>query len=364
MKMPKVSIVLPTYNGEKYIRESIDSVINQTFTDWELIIVNDCSTDNTQNIIDSYVEMDGRISTIKNDINQKLPESLNIGFRKALGEYLTWTSDDNCYLQNAIESMVHYLDENENYQMVCARMDFVDKNGNFLYKHVEYSDEVMFYNDCVGACFMYRKLVPQEIGEYDIHRFCIEDYEYWMRVLKHFGTIGFINSTLYRYRNHEESLTRTKKELIHRQLLKYRISELNWILDNLQERPELITKMYCEFIGNGHEMEFLVEACKYVPELSMLLDKMDYDQYIIWGAGEYGKKALDALRGRIYCFADKNPNIAGGMIDGIKIISYEEMMELPQKVICIAISDEHVYYLLKDLYQRGIKHCRIVQEFI
>ena len=62
--MPKVSIVLPTYNGEKYIRESIDSVMNQTFTDWELIIVNDCSSDGTVEIINEYVKMDNIVSGI------------------------------------------------------------------------------------------------------------------------------------------------------------------------------------------------------------------------------------------------------------------------------------------------------------
>ena len=108
--MPKVSIVLPVYNGEKYLRESLDSILTQTFSDWELIIVNDCSTDGTQNIIEEYVSKDSRIRTIKNSINQKLPESLNIGFRISTGEYLTWTSDDNMYRPEALEVMTNYLD--------------------------------------------------------------------------------------------------------------------------------------------------------------------------------------------------------------------------------------------------------------
>ena len=104
--MPKVSIVLPTYNGEKFIRESIDSILYQTFTDWELIIVNDCSTDGTPNIVNRYAASDSRIRVIHNKENQKLPESLNIGFREARGEYLTWTSDDNMYLPSALEKMI------------------------------------------------------------------------------------------------------------------------------------------------------------------------------------------------------------------------------------------------------------------
>ena len=106
MFMPKVSIVLPTYNGEEYIRQSIDSIRNQTFEDWELIIVNDYSTDGTSLIIREYEKKDSRIIVIENSENKKLPASLNIGFRSATGKYFTWTSDDNRYLPNALQCMV------------------------------------------------------------------------------------------------------------------------------------------------------------------------------------------------------------------------------------------------------------------
>ena len=118
--MPKVSIVLPTYNGEEYISNAIESIINQTYNDWELIIVNDCSNDNTLDIINKYALADSRISIIINNQNMKLPESLNIGFRNAKGDYLSWTSDDNMYDSKAIEKMVHYLDSNPNDNMVCS----------------------------------------------------------------------------------------------------------------------------------------------------------------------------------------------------------------------------------------------------
>ena len=109
---PKVSIILPTYNGKKYIRESIDSILKQSFTDWELIVVDDCSTDGTAEILKEYVSEDKRISVVHNEINQKLPRSLNIGFSRARGKYLTWTSDDNRYLPDALKVMVEYLDKN------------------------------------------------------------------------------------------------------------------------------------------------------------------------------------------------------------------------------------------------------------
>ena len=105
--MPKVSIVLPTYNGSAFITEAIDSILNQTFSDFELIIVNDCSTDNTFQLCKDYAQKDKRIKLISNSTNLKLPASLNVGFSYATGEYFTWTSDDNYYKDNAIEKMVN-----------------------------------------------------------------------------------------------------------------------------------------------------------------------------------------------------------------------------------------------------------------
>ena len=92
--MAVVSIVMPVYNGEKYLRQSIASVVNQTFKDWNLIIVDDCSTDSSPEIMNEYAKADDRIQVIHNEVNSKIPASLNNGFEEAAGRYFTWTSDD------------------------------------------------------------------------------------------------------------------------------------------------------------------------------------------------------------------------------------------------------------------------------
>ena len=99
---PLVSIVLPVYNGEKYLRESLDSILAQTMEDWELIAVDDCSKDATPQILADYAASDSRIRVMRNAENQRLPRSLNIGFAEARGEFLTWTSDDNAYAPEAL----------------------------------------------------------------------------------------------------------------------------------------------------------------------------------------------------------------------------------------------------------------------
>lgn len=87
METNKISVILPVYNGEKYVANAIESILNQTYHNIELIIVNDCSADNTLQIIEDYAKKDDRIKIYCNDSNQKLPKSLNIGFSKASGDY-------------------------------------------------------------------------------------------------------------------------------------------------------------------------------------------------------------------------------------------------------------------------------------
>ena len=108
-----VSIILPVYNGEQYLKQAIESVLNQTYTNFELIIVNDCSTDNTAVIIESFVRIDTRIKVINNKENKKLPASLNIGHNIATGDYMTWTSHDNILKPNFIEILLKYIQQKQ-----------------------------------------------------------------------------------------------------------------------------------------------------------------------------------------------------------------------------------------------------------
>ena len=205
-----VSIILPVYNGEKYLEESINSVLNQTYKNIELIIVNDNSSDSTLSIAEVFKQKDNRVKVITNKTNLKLPMSLNIGFANANGEYYTWTSDDNFYDLNAIEKMVSYLESHPNDAMVCA--DFIklnEKTNKIEVLNLNVSPQNMINSNCVGACFLYRKSVANLVGEYNKNKFLVEDYDYWLRIMLK-GDIGHISKTLYTYRIHNESLTGTR----------------------------------------------------------------------------------------------------------------------------------------------------------
>lgn len=215
--MKKVSIVLPTYNGENFIRESIESIINQTYTNWELIIVNDCSTDNTLAIANEYAQKDSRIKVISNKDNLKLPASLNVGFANANGEYYTWTSDDNMYKPDAINIMVNYLNNVSICDFVSCDMDYIDEHGNLINtldkNHPNRNLLLLSYINMIGACFMYRGEIAKKIGAYDETMFGAEDYDYWCRIALEYN-IHFLNKNLYQYRLQAKSLTSTHQQMI------------------------------------------------------------------------------------------------------------------------------------------------------
>src|SRR5215468_4846876 len=99
---PLVSVVLPTYNGSRYLRGAVESVLAQTLADFELIVVDDCSTDATPALVAELAARDPRIIAVRHEANRKLPGALNTGFARARGRYFTWTSDDNLYAPAAL----------------------------------------------------------------------------------------------------------------------------------------------------------------------------------------------------------------------------------------------------------------------
>ena len=225
MNEKKISIILPVYNGAEYLAESIESVISQTYANWELIIVNDCSTDNTLAIASDYAAKDGRIKVFSNKENLKLPNTLNEGFKHATGEFYTWTSDDNKYMPDALRVMVECLEKNPDAVMAYANYTRIDSTG-IIIKQVNLPEpKYIFLGDVVGACFLYTAAVAKKIGGYDANLFLAEDYDYWIR-MHEVGKILHIEANMYYYRIHGKSLTQTRKKQIDEQT--YRVLKKNF----------------------------------------------------------------------------------------------------------------------------------------
>lgn len=255
----KVSIVLPVYNGERCVANSIESVLKQTYNNWELIAVNDCSTDDTQSILETYARQDDRIKIISNPVNLKLPRTLNAGFAQATGEYYTWTSDDNLYKENAIEEMVRALKSQPEFDMVYANYTNIDGEDRILGDVLLGEPKQLPMGNVVGACFLYTREIAQKVGEYDANLFLAEDYDYWIRILR-MGKILHIEKILYFYRRHGGSLSSTQKDRINGQT--YRMLEKNFLFLYSYARSVNQQYKFFEHLLCRVEKEHLKEAQK------------------------------------------------------------------------------------------------------
>jgi glycosyltransferase involved in cell wall biosynthesis len=199
-----VSIVLPVYNGERYLAQAIDSCLEQTYENLEIIIVDDASTDHSVQIVRSYG--DKRIKLICHNRNRKLPAALNTGFRHSSGAYLTWTSHDNYFAPNAIAAMVEVLEENPGVDFVFADDYWVDEEGQIIRVEKNGPVEHLPESSCLGGCFVYTRRVYEGVGPYSEDTFLAEDYDYWLRALAKF-TFFHLEVPLHYYRQHSGSLT-------------------------------------------------------------------------------------------------------------------------------------------------------------
>ena len=211
MNKPKVSIILTVCNGAKDVRASIESCLSQTYQNIELIIVDDCSTDETPQIIRSY--KDARIKYIRNTRVQRFPRSLNIGFQHSSGEYLTWTSDEGRFLPTAVEEMLSFLENHPDVGLVYCDLYVLDfDTGQTLIRQLPDKLDVGKLN-WLGYGFLYTRRVYEAIGGYNPDYDLVEGYDYWIRISKKFK-MAHIPKALYLYGEHPGSLTNQRMAIV------------------------------------------------------------------------------------------------------------------------------------------------------
>lgn len=365
-----VSIVLPVYNGERFLSQSIDSILRQTYRNWELIIVNDCSTDYTLKICQEYAGKDARIRVVNNSINQKLPRSLNIGFQNAKGSYLTWTSDDNCYEDNALERLIDFLHQNAEYGMVYSDMILIDENGIDIGRRMSKENQLYSFN-CIGASFLYTRECYKKVGEYDVNRFLVEDYEYWLRITKSFK-IGHLSEFLYKYRFHNNSLTFSRMKQIGERLLELKIDYLDDIISH-SSQDELKTLLF-ELTTYGLEMNHV--ACE---KILSSIDNLESAKWIlrrnkkknsskVWlfGAGAFGSAALQYIgEENVLGFIDNNKLKIGTIFCNKSIISLSNYInEDKLDMIVISTDVRNAYYISEQLELNKIDNYLVLYDII
>ena len=213
--MPKISVAMGVYNGSKYIREAIKSILNQTYTDFEFIICDDCSTDNTIEIIQEFIKQDNRIILVGNETNSGLAFSLNNCIAKSKGEYIARMDDDDVSLPDRFKIQVEFLENNPNYAFVGGCAKLFDNDGIWgLWEEKVTPDKTdVFKKPCyIHPTVMMRKKDLQAIGGYTVskHTRRGQDYDLWCKFYAE-NYIGMnLREILLNYRRDKISYSKSK----------------------------------------------------------------------------------------------------------------------------------------------------------
>lgn len=203
---PLVSIVLPVYNGAAFVAQSIESCLAQTYVNFELIVVDDASTDGTPALVQEFVIKEPRVRLLRHAANRKISAALNTGFEQAKGEYLTWTSADNMYRPHALERMLRFFETSPETDFVYAGYSIIEAGENIKKKVMPRPACELPFRNVIGACFLYRRKVMESVGRYAEGLYGVEDYDFWLRVFAVFRPQPLAED-LYLYRRHSESVT-------------------------------------------------------------------------------------------------------------------------------------------------------------
>lgn len=283
---------MPVYNGEKYLRESIDSILSQTFSDFEFIIINDASTDSTEEIINSY--NDDRIVYLKNEQNLGVAGTLNRGLDVAKGEYVARMDADDIAMPKRFEEQVLYMDAHEDVGVCGSNLIiFSDSAEDKAYIYSENDNKIridMIFNPAFAhpSVMLRSEIINTHNIRYDISFEKAEDYKMWYDILSKSKGHN-VQNPLLRYRHHQSQVTKTNKTEMHIAVSKMRKLMYATLCLNTDKYLELYTR-----ICNG-ERTFSEAEYSSARELFALIlsSPCDYDKKSL-------KKTLSFINYAIY----------------------------------------------------------------
>lgn len=207
-----VSIIMPAFNAEKTIVQSIESVSHQTYHHWELIIINDGSSDNTETLIQHWVEKDSRIKYYPNASNQGVSYSRNRGMSLAKGEWIAFLDSDDLWVSHKLEIQLHQM-QKSNHQFSFTGVTFIDEEGHPYHGNMEVKERLHYKHllkhnsiSC-SSVIMHSSLIKYASFEGDQMS---EDYASWLNILKELKECVGINQPLLIYRMSKNSKSGNK----------------------------------------------------------------------------------------------------------------------------------------------------------
>ena len=208
------SIIMPVFNAERFVAETLNSVLTQTFLDWELIIVDDCSTDNSVKVMQTFVEQDSRIKLIELSGNSGAAIARNTAIEEVQGRYIAFLDGDDIWLPNKLEKQIAFMQVND-YPFSYAAYDKIDENGQ-VFGHIGVPDKVC-YSDLLKTCSigcLTAMYDTQYFGKvYMPTNTKREDFATWLKLLKKVDFAHGLNETLALYRVYQNQTSAKKAKM-------------------------------------------------------------------------------------------------------------------------------------------------------
>lgn len=262
--MPKVSVIIPTYNRWPMVREAIDSVLAQDDEDFELIVVDDGSTDGTSEALGQY---GGRVKIIQHPHNRGVSAARNTGLLRSRGKYIAFLDSDDLWVKGKLKTQVAFLDENPHYPLCYTDEIWIrrGKRVNPMKKHSKYSGWI--FEKCLPLCIispssaMMRRMLFSKVGLFDEALPVCEDYDFWLRVSLRFPIFFIDKKLIIKRGGHPDQLSHRSwgndryrvialEKLLSDPLLKP--GERGMVLEEMRKKCQILSK---GFLKRGNELE-------------------------------------------------------------------------------------------------------------
>lgn len=249
----KISVVMSVYNAEKYLKAAIDSILNQTYSDFELILINDKSSDASDAILKQYQTEDSRIILLENEENMGLTKSLNRGLEVARGEFIARMDADDISVLERFEKQVKFLDEHPDYSFVSCIAQYIDENGKpeqmrlFPETNEEIYDMMPKVDAVMHPGVMFRREDIAKIGNYCEDFRVVQDYDLWFRGMAAGYKFYNIQEPLVLFRRNDSYNTRKSKAY---RMVDYQVRKKGYRINNipLHKRVYLLIPLALAYI--------------------------------------------------------------------------------------------------------------------
>lgn len=268
MNNPKISVLMPVYNAENFLKEAIDSILNQTFKDFEFFIINDASTDNSKKIIMSY--NDKRIRHLENKKNLGVAGTLNRGLKLAEGKYIARMDADDIAYSQRLQIEYNEIIKDAKVAVVASFYDVIDENGKYLYtvKDSSSAEEIYYalqFRNCLGhpTVIFNKEIIINEFGGYD-EKYEAEDYDLWLRLASRYK-FRKIKKSLLKLRIHPKSRIGSFGNYINKSAFLLARNNLSSIINQpINIKTAKILTNYQENKPSSNEIKLAIQALRKI----------------------------------------------------------------------------------------------------